>query len=643
MSYQPDYTQLSLYCRDIQQPNQICRIAPQTHCRDGDFEQIFPETRNSPQPELKYIHPNQPMLVGNASHCQPLLYKAGHVSPSFRQTQQSISGYFHGQPLPHIPIEDLHPAYGHTPHHGSSYWPSQPPAPLNGNISCSSPRPSKSPGPSDPQGHADIPRLTPIGREGVETRRRASADHLLLFQREGRSASRTDPPSECLLRSRKAVLPSEIRCHERSVDDTMQRHTEDVLEGRRSRRISQSEEIERGGGVSISQLDEGADKGRSRVGNFEMREEHDERRVSPLGEEGSKGENRTSHMQNRAGQGDGKISEYQERAGPGSKKRMQGESVGFEKIEGKGRWDDCQISKLGQVQNHGEGPFDGVIEKSEEQLQNLDIEDPSRQVENWVSKSDEPQDLDKRLTQFEIKDGQSGDRIASFDKVELNENRNLNVNVENGEGQKIIQKEMLELQCRQRRISQPEESEAHLRHRRLSQSEDDWKGRRVRRISQSGNWDSQDQISQSGGQMEGDRHKINQDMPEAMDTTPTQQEGSDPSLHHRLDEVGCYLQSGSSLPQSRHRRSRDDLKPKIRTRAMSDIGVAQRSAGIHCLEQAASRESIMATGVGQNPRDPGTTNNEIGTLDTRVSVAKLRHSYLENASGRRPELYVDST
>ncbi|XP_060762108.1 supervillin isoform X5 [Neoarius graeffei] len=634
MSCQPDYTQLSLYCKDLQQPTRTCRIPPQTHCRDGDFEQLIPETRNAPQPELKCIHPSQPILVGNTSHHQPLLDKVGHVPPSFGHTPQIISGYSYGQPLPPVPTEDLHPAYGHTPHHGPSYWPSQPSVPFNGNIACSSPRPSKSPGPSDPQGHADIPRLTPIGREGVETRRRASADHLPLFQREGRSASRTDPPLECLLRSRKAVLPSEIRRQERNVDDAMQRRTEDVLERRRSRRISQSEEIERGGGVSFSQLDEAADKGRSRVGNLEMREGHDERRVSPLGEEGSKGENRTSHMQNRAGQGDGKISEYPERAGPGSRKRMQEVSGGCEKREGKGKWDDCQISKLGHVQNHGEGQFGGVIGRSEEELQNLKhVEDPSRLVENWVSKLDEPQDLEKRHTQFEIKDGQSRDRIASFDKVEWNENRNLKVNVENGEGQKIIQKETLDLQCRERRISQPEESEAHLRRRRRCQSEDDWKGRRVRRISQSGNWDGQ-----SGGQMEGDGRKINRDMPEAMDIAPTQQEGSDPSLHHRLNEVGGYLQSGSSLPQSRHRRSRDDLKPKIRTRSMSDIGVAQRSSAIRCLERAASRESMMTTGVGQNLRDPGTANSEVGTLDTRVSVAKLRHSYLENASGRRPEL-----
>ncbi|KAI5615300.1 supervillin, partial [Silurus asotus] len=157
-SRQPEYTQISPYYRDIQQPTKICRVPTQTHSINRDFQELFPETRNAPQPELKL---------------------------------------------------------------------------------------SKTHGSAEPQGNADIPRLTPIGREGEETKQMASADHIPLFQREGRSASRTDQPSKCLLKSRKAVLPSEIRRRERSVDDTMQRHTEEVLEGRRSRRISQLEEFNR--------------------------------------------------------------------------------------------------------------------------------------------------------------------------------------------------------------------------------------------------------------------------------------------------------------------------------------------------------------------------------------------------------------
>lgn len=639
-SCQPDYTQHSVHYRDIQQPARICRTPLQTHSRDRDVQQLFSETRITPQPVLKYIPPQQPMLVGNPSDHQARLYKVGPGSPSFGQTQQNVSGYTQGQPHTYGPIEDLHPAYGHTPHHGPSHWQSPAPAPLNGNIACSSPRPSKTHEPPDPQGHVDIPRLTPIGREGVETRQRGSADPSPHCQREGRSASRTDPPSECLLKSRKAVLPSEIRRRQRSVDDTMQRHG-NISEGRRSRRISQSEEFEQRG-VDVLQLDEGADKGRSRVGSIEMRDGYDERRVSPLGEEGNKGEIGSSHTQHRAVQDDGKFSESQERVGLGSKERIQGESIGSEKKAGNERWDNRQISKLSQVQHHVEGQFDGSICKSEKELGNVQhTEQPSRQAESWVRKSDASQGLEKRLPQFEIKHG-----MASFNKVDLNESRSLKVdNVENAEGQRMVQNEMSESQCRRRRISQPEEGDAHHRRRRISQSEDDWKGRRVRRISQSGNWEGQDQHGQTDGQTAVDVcKKINLDMPEAMDTTPAQKESNDPALHHRLDEVGGYLQSGSSLPQARHRRSREyELKPKVRTRSKSDIGVAQRSAAIRCLEHAASRETITATDVGQDGKDTGATNGEVGALDTRVSVAKLRHSYLENASGRRPELYVDST
>ncbi|KAJ8272470.1 hypothetical protein GJAV_G00089460 [Gymnothorax javanicus] len=79
-----------------------------------------------------------------------------------------------------------------------------------------------------------------------------------------------------------------------------------------------------------------------------------------------------------------------------------------------------------------------------------------------------------------------------------------------------------------------------------------------------------------------------------------------------------------------------ELSPgrKIRTRSMSDIGVAQRSAVFRSLERAANKERLLLHG-----REAGAANGEIGTLDTRVSVAQLRHSYLETAN-RKPELEV---
>uniref|UniRef100_A0A4W6C5K2 Supervillin n=1 Tax=Lates calcarifer TaxID=8187 RepID=A0A4W6C5K2_LATCA len=113
-----------------------------------------------------------------------------------------------------------------------------------------------------------------------------------------------------------------------------------------------------------------------------------------------------------------------------------------------------------------------------------------------------------------------------------------------------------------------------------------------------------------------------------------QQQKLDPSGHQGFDSA-VYLQKGSSLPQAKHRSMEmsGGPKPKIRTRSMSDIGVSQHSAMYRMERAAASRE----TSRGIPPS--GMANGEMGTLDTRVSVAQLRHSYLENAN-RKPELYL---
>lgn len=106
----------------------------------------------------------------------------------------------------------------------------------------------------------------------------------------------------------------------------------------------------------------------------------------------------------------------------------------------------------------------------------------------------------------------------------------------------------------------------------------------------------------------------------------------DPSARQRSDSA-VYLQKGSSFPQARHRGSEvsGGPKPKTRTRSMSDIGISQHSAMYRMERAAGSRESAR----GGHPA--GMANGEMGTLDTRVSVAQLRHSYLENAN-RKPEL-----
>uniref|UniRef100_A0AAQ5XXI3 HP domain-containing protein n=1 Tax=Amphiprion ocellaris TaxID=80972 RepID=A0AAQ5XXI3_AMPOC len=92
------------------------------------------------------------------------------------------------------------------------------------------------------------------------------------------------------------------------------------------------------------------------------------------------------------------------------------------------------------------------------------------------------------------------------------------------------------------------------------------------------------------------------------------------SGHQRFDSA-VYLQKGSSF---------GGPKPKIRTRSMSDIGVSQHSAMYRMERAAASREAPRTVPA------PGIANGDMGTLDTRVSVAQLRHSYLENAN-RKPE------
>lgn len=104
--------------------------------------------------------------------------------------------------------------------------------------------------------------------------------------------------------------------------------------------------------------------------------------------------------------------------------------------------------------------------------------------------------------------------------------------------------------------------------------------------------------------------------------TPThhQQQAHRPEPQQQVPSAGSprvYPQKSSSVEMS-------GPKPKTRARSLSDIGVRPPPAMYH-LERA-SRESLR----GSHP--PGVLNGDVGTLDTRVSVAQLRHSYLENAN-----------
>ncbi|KAG5265310.1 hypothetical protein AALO_G00240830 [Alosa alosa] len=240
-------------------------------------------------------------------------------------------------------------------------------------------------------------------------------------------------------------------------------------------------------------------------------------------------------------------------------------------------------------------------------------------------------------------DEQGSPRIGQSDELEGQGRRRISQSDE-GEGhvrrRRISQSDEGEGHVRRRRISQSDEKEAPVRRRRISQedgearrvrtvsqSEEEGQTSRVRRISQ--NQSEEDWEMRDHGQPLGSQDIADETL---MDTTPPQLQPA-----NEEDRSVASPRSPASPPE-RPRRSGGELKPKIRMRSMSDIGVTQRSAVYRSLERAATREAAT---VGPVAREMGgVANGEVGGLDTRVSVAKLRHSYLENASGRRPELDV---
>lgn len=120
------------------------------------------------------------------------------------------------------------------------------------------------------------------------------------------------------------------------------------------------------------------------------------------------------------------------------------------------------------------------------------------------------------------------------------------------------------------------------------------------------------------------------------DSDTPKQQPLDSSSQQSFDSA-VYLQRGDpSIPQAKHRGSESSGTPKskIRTRSMSDIGISQHSAMYRMERAAGGRESTR----GGHPPAPVNGEHSLGgALDTRVSVAQLRHSYLENAN-RKPEV-----
>ncbi|CAN9502783.1 unnamed protein product [Ophioblennius macclurei] len=117
----------------------------------------------------------------------------------------------------------------------------------------------------------------------------------------------------------------------------------------------------------------------------------------------------------------------------------------------------------------------------------------------------------------------------------------------------------------------------------------------------------------------------------------SQRQQHPPAGTQRVDSA-VYLQRGGAVPQAKHRgvEMSGGPKPKIRTRSMSDIGISQHSAMYRMERAAAAAAAAGSREASRAAPPPGVANGEMGGLDTRVSVAQLRHSYLENAN-RKPE------
>ncbi len=344
--------------QDAQEPSQMDRPSQQIHPAYKDLKQSLPGPRDAPIPVQKYraIPQSMPLdretlqLAQAHAPTQKPLHEHEHTLHSC----QSHGYYSHSQPLQYGSVQALPPAYGHIVHSAPSHAFSHLSPPSNAHAAHPVPGPSFSKSEIlNPKGHLPITGLTPAYKEGEETRQRASADHIQPIHREGRSASRVDPASEGLLKSRKAVLPSEIRRRQKSVDDPMRGQTDEGLESQRIRRISQSEEIKRRGGRKLHQLEEregpngsgiaqteeGTIAGKNVIGLLKEREQHDDRRTSQSEEREVDSDTRNSWKGEDVGRGVRKIG-----------KRKENKPVaGIKKEVGQDNWSTHQLEGMEQV------------------------------------------------------------------------------------------------------------------------------------------------------------------------------------------------------------------------------------------------------------------------------------------------------
>ncbi|XP_057188894.1 supervillin isoform X2 [Triplophysa rosa] len=588
MGHQPGFRQIkqSLPRRgslDAKQLSQTQGPIQQPHPTNKDPQQPLAGRRDGHPPVQKYRAILQPMPLDRPTqaHAPSKKPQDEGTRPSHEQTQY---GPVLGHPLQYSSVQTLPPAYGQTVLTTPAY--SNPPQPSTSVIHHV---PAPPPEMLDAKGH--LVSSTSIIKEGVDAKRKDSAEQIQSLHREGRSTSRVDAPLGGLLRSRKAVLPSEIRRREKSVDDPMRGHDED-LESYRIRRISEP----------------GVQEGRSER-KFEEGEGHDGIGATHMEERTVTSKKVIDLSKDREGQGVRRMSQSEERdIEDGSKNSWRGEDV----VHG---------IKIGQTERRKQGSGIKIEERKGNWSSNLVGVD-------WESY--------KKIDDFKESERQVDRRNQTAHAVEphVQGDTKMIKDIEEQESHRFL----AEGYGRRRRGNLSESDDMHVRKRGISQSKDGWDDRRVRKIGQLDEWEVQgvSRVSQSD-HWEG-HEKGHQ--PEEIYVMTSQAQLTN-EQHSRVGEAGGYLQKGSSFPQAQHRVNQDavDLRPKVRNRSMSDIGLTRRSAALQSLEHAAGQEAAMTMGAGLHAWDAGpVANGEMGSLDTRVSVAKLRHSYLENASGRRPDL-----
>ncbi|XP_041096363.1 supervillin-like isoform X3 [Polyodon spathula] len=127
-----------------------------------------------------------------------------------------------------------------------------------------------------------------------------------------------------------------------------------------------------------------------------------------------------------------------------------------------------------------------------------------------------------------------------------------------------------------------------------------------------------------------------EDLPRVVETSKQQTQTKD-SMER--SEAILYFQRGSALAPAKQKGPGQDAsttKHKMLTRSMSDFGVAQKVSVFRNLELAPKRETF------HSPEASRVQNGELCSVDTRVSVSQLIHSYLETAAScKKQELEAE--